>query len=700
MNTAIVRNCALVAAFGCVAAGLLPGTPASATTSHRPNPVRIATNAVAQTDVDGTFVQESIDNFKDGSSTVRFAQQVDGATVLGGFAAVTVGADGTVVQQTVEPVQAPVGEPAPWSGDASLRAKLSRLWHIPSTSIQLSEPKSVVVDAKTVEGLKTATWAWELFVSGGRAGPSDVIATANGDVLSSAPMSRSAVPTPLVCRYPFVTNMQWLAAGTEQVCTITQATDLASQIGLSTADVTDRLRLNGDGTQYFPGAIQDTLNYYSQYIGVDINEERFLGNVAPRENYGLSYGEGGSAAASCADTPNADGCTPRISAEMHMCGYVSRSSQYTCQYANAAWMPWRSTVCSSGFCSAVFFGEGWAADDIVAHELTHGVSDPKIGYGPLETQALAEALSDVMSEAVDQRRVDRFPTDPNVPATYTEAPDVNWSFGEDVGHQVNGQRISDLNRNSYGPYRSLRAVTSDDLPKVDSQWRLQNEPHYMVGPVDRFAWLLANGDSTSSPNVTAIGTTPWLNGNQDGLCNQNPVPVSDLSATPSTIDDCTGITMMTKMVYRALENLSEGATFYDFAHQAIVGCEAFVASSEPGFTSTTCNQVRNAAIATNIYGLKVSKATSLVWVRRGSSRTVKATLKSTTNALAGRVPVVLQTRSKRTGKWKSVASGVTNNAGLASFKYKWSRSQYYRIATVGSSSTPSVATSSRHVSVG
>lgn len=99
------------------------------------------------------------------------------------------------------------------------------------------------------------------------------------------------------------------------------------------------------------------------------------------------------------------GGTPRLSSTVRVC----RTGQ-TCPYANAYW---------DG--DATFYGDGYAVDDVVGHEMTHGVIERTSGllYWN-QSGAINEALADIIGEIIDHRN-----------ATPGEDLD-SWQFGEDV----------------------------------------------------------------------------------------------------------------------------------------------------------------------------------------------------------------------------------------------------------------------------
>lgn len=91
---------------------------------------------------------------------------------------------------------------------------------------------------------------------------------------------------------------------------------------------------------------------------------------------------------------------------------------YACPYANALW---------SG--SQMIFGEGFAAAlDVVAHELTHGVTQNESRlYYFMQSGAINESLSDVWGEAVELNAANPH---------YTVLPEDRWLLGQRLGAPV------------------------------------------------------------------------------------------------------------------------------------------------------------------------------------------------------------------------------------------------------------------------
>jgi len=206
-----------------------------------------------------------------------------------------------------------------------------------------------------------------------------------------------------------------------------------------------------------------------------------------------------------------------------------------CPYANAFW---------NG--SQMVYGEGFAsADDVVAHEITHGVTDYESGLlYYMQSGAINEAFSDIWGEFVDL-----------VNGRGNDAPTVRWLMGEDLSI---GAIRSMSNPPAYGdPDRMLSGNyycgTGD-----------QGGVHTNSGVGNKAAYLMTDGDTFNGVTVTGIG-----------------------------------ITKVAKIFYEVQANLMTSAgdymDLYDLLRQA---CRNLIGTS--GITSSNCQQVENAVNATEM----------------------------------------------------------------------------------------------------
>ncbi len=150
-----------------------------------------------------------------------------------------------------------------------------------------------------------------------------------------------------------------------------------------------------------------------------------------------------------------------------------------CPYTNAFW---------NG--SQMVFGQGYAsADDVVAHELTHGVTDyeSRLFYY-YQSGAINESLSDVFGEFVDQ--------------TYdlkgTDSPGTKWLLGEDL--PIGALRDME-NPPAYGdPDRMTSPLYWADPNENDG-----GGVHSNSGVNNKAAFLMTDGGTFNGQTVTGLG---------------------------------------------------------------------------------------------------------------------------------------------------------------------------------------------------
>lgn len=155
---------------------------------------------------------------------------------------------------------------------------------------------------------------------------------------------------------------------------------------------------------------------------------------------------------------------------------------YPCPFANAFW---------DGV-SRMYFGDGWVIDDVVGHELTHGVTTSESGliYAD-ESGAINESLSDMWGEWIDLTN-----------AAGNDDPAVRWLVGEELPiGAIRDMQDPPLFSTSYGG------------PMPDRY----NSPFYYTGPVDnggvhhnsgvgnKLCYLLTDGDTFNGLTVDPMG---------------------------------------------------------------------------------------------------------------------------------------------------------------------------------------------------
>ncbi len=164
--------------------------------------------------------------------------------------------------------------------------------------------------------------------------------------------------------------------------------------------------------------------------------------------------------------------------------YCSPSS--SCPYANAFW---------NG--AQMVYGENYASgDDVVGHELTHGVTERTAHlFYYMQSGAINESLSDIFGEFVDQLNDSR----------HTDAPATKWRMGEDLPGSFLGVGLrdmkdpttfSDADKMSSIYYRGGRyAGGSDDVGGV----------HHNSGILNKAAFLMVDGQMFNGQTVAPIG---------------------------------------------------------------------------------------------------------------------------------------------------------------------------------------------------
>lgn len=208
---------------------------------------------------------------------------------------------------------------------------------------------------------------------------------------------------------------------------------------------------------------------------------------------------------------------------------------YSSGYQNAFWDGSRMT-----------YGDGFAAaDDVVAHELSHGVTEYASGLiYSYQSGALNESYSDIFGEAVDLTN-----------GSGTDTSGVRWDMGEDIPgigairDMMDPGRFGDPDRTNSSNYY----CGSGDSGGV----------HINSGVPNKAFALLVDGGSFNGKTITSIG-----------------------------MDAAAAINYRTNEVY-----LTSSSNFLANYNQLIRSCGDLY-----GSTSNTCTQVRNALEAVRMNG--------------------------------------------------------------------------------------------------
>ena len=567
---------------------------------------------------------EAIDGVA-GMSTVRFTQFINGVEVANSLLAITVNKVGSLLSYTKSISDYSGSSQASISMTEAvdlLKPKLAQRLGTASDQVVVSEIKLVIVDGALVSEVPSGQYlAWRTATSVLNDATSISMTYLSEDgskILSSLPFLRGISADPFVCdlQVDVATPGYVLPPGVAIDASNNRYVNIASGgQGMPLCGV-NTFGLNGINTEVGKQNIIRTWDYFSSVLGQDINEEKYLGNIAP--------------------TVNGD-ATPRISAFIDIC--ATNGTTGSCPYGNAFWVPWTSTECASGACSGIFLGKNFDhADDVIAHELAHGVTFSLAFSSAMadnsETAALSEAISDIFGEAMDQLNV--------LPG---EAADPAWTMGEDA---------------QAGGYRNLQDPA---VSKIGKSWA-PGDSHDNSGPVNRLAFVLANGGKIGKVKIKALGS------------NANSVTKNDLCEAPG---ECVGTVRMSQLVFAATSNLTATSNYFDFGKQMMNACSAFVTNGTAGFKNATCKNVGAALKAQGFTTVKVSGMTKLGNVTKNTDTIITANVSGSTGS-----PVVgqeMQLQIKRGSNWKTVATANSDGTGVVGFIAAWNNSATYRIIT-------------------
>jgi bacillolysin len=222
--------------------------------------------------------------------------------------------------------------------------------------------------------------------------------------------------------------------------------------------------------------------------------------------------------------------------------------RFECPFQNAFW---------DG--TQMAFGQGFAsADDVVAHELTHGVTDftSELLY-VYQSGAINEALSDIMGEFVDQGRA---PFD-----------DSEWLLGEDLPPPFAGGLRSMANPQIFFHPDTYGSTFWETDPNFEDNGGV----HSNSGVANKAAYLIAAGDIFNGHEIAPIGGTG-----------------PDARAKSA------------QLWYRAMHLLTSGANYRDLGAALGAACGQLFGYTGEGrfsaFTVANCVEVEEAVAATEM----------------------------------------------------------------------------------------------------
>lgn len=181
---------------------------------------------------------------------------------------------------------------------------------------------------------------------------------------------------------------------------------------------------------------------------------------------------------------------------------VCQSGQ-TCPWPNASWSqlpdpPFTGIPTYTINEGILLFGQGYAVDDVVAHEFTHGVTGFESGLIYANASgAINEAFSDIWGEFVDQ-----------VNGRGNDASNVKWDVGEDL---PNG-RIRSMDdppaRSNPDRLGSTLVTAPTGSPNRGND---RGGVHNNSGIINKLCFLLTDGGSFNGYAISGLGMTKVVN---------------------------------------------------------------------------------------------------------------------------------------------------------------------------------------------
>lgn len=276
------------------------------------------------------------------------------------------------------------------------------------------------------------------------------------------------------------------------------------------------------------------------------------------------------------------------------------ASNQPCPYRNAFWDSLRRQI---------FYGQGMAVDDIVAHELTHAVIDTTADlFYSRESGALNESYADIFGETVDLTN-----------GRGNDAANVRWQVGEEVATFFGGAI-----RNMSDP-----GVRGDPARVKDPNYYCLEGDNFGVhinsGVPNKAYALMVDGGTFNGYTVTGIGTTKAA-----------------------------------KVQYRALTSLlGVNSNFLANFNALIQSCNDLIGTS--GITHDDCSQVKRAVLAVEMSTTPCS-ATSTPPAPPPAAPAALGALPAQCPGGQITVPVFADDfENTASGKWSSAAASGSNH---------------------------------------
>ena len=211
-----------------------------------------------------------------------------------------------------------------------------------------------------------------------------------------------------------------------------------------------------------------------------------------------------------------------------------------CPYQNAFW---------DG--EQMVYGDGFAsADDVVGHELSHGVTDFSSSlFYYYQSGAINESMSDIFGELIDLTN-----------GAGTDTADVRWALGEDIPGFGAIRNMQDPT--IFGdPDRMLSPFYFDDEAERDG-----GGVHLNSGVANKSAYLMTDGGTFNGQTITGLG-----------------------------------ITKTARLYYTVNTSmLVSGSDYADLANGLRQACANLASTGTDGITAADCGQVEKVLLATEM----------------------------------------------------------------------------------------------------
>ena len=439
-----------------------------------------------------------------GHDVVRFQQTLSGVPVLGGVLVAVLDRAGSLVSVAGEVSQAAGATtydalpsvPASAAARTARRAVAAR-HGLPRGALTAARPTRAVYDPSLIEpgAPAQARGVWQVEVGG----PVDVrelvlVDSATGAVRLQVDQVAHVLDR-VVCDDAGLSTM-------DEVCRPGEYTRVEGQPATGIADVDQAYDLTGL-----------TAAWFAARLGVDLTD--LIGN---------DLGDG-----------------RKLRSTTRYCGPEG------CPLDNAFWNG-EQMVYGAGFTSA---------DDVVAHELAHGVSQRVAGLVYwFQSGAINESVSDVFGELVDL-------TD----GVGTDGDDVRWLLGEDLPPAAGGVARDMADPRAFGQPDHTGSDLYDFAPDYDDNGGV----HTNSGVANKTAYLIADGTA----------------GEPGGAFN---------GAAFAGI----GLDKTALLYWSALPLLTPGADFVDLAGALQSACTQLAATGAGAVTAADCSSVSAAVAATGL----------------------------------------------------------------------------------------------------